>query len=234
MCCRPHPSLMRFGTYFLRSPVRFGVWYMRISTLSGPNSSIKGASRDAEHVEGVSRVPRRASVRTLSFNSGFARRVSARMDIYSFRSTMHKRRAAFQGYQLIHVQSCLYTMSKEIYASPPSVFYPTQNRQHQSPPHSRVESKQTTHLQRLIKLARRPQHLHLVPPNIKPRRNLIQLLRKRRQHRGTLSSRTLRAAPRHTGRGCRVPPPLRSARPLPTHNPSRSCASQQTPRKHNL
>ena len=84
MCCRPHPSLMRFGTYFLRSPVRFGVWYMRISTLSGPNSSIKGASRDAEHAEGVSRVPRRASVSTLSFNSGFARRASPRTDIYSF------------------------------------------------------------------------------------------------------------------------------------------------------
>lgn len=84
MCCKPHPSLMRFGTYFLRSPVKFGVWYMRISTLSGPNSSIRGARRDAEHAEGVSLVPRRASVRTLSFNSGFARRASPRTDIYSF------------------------------------------------------------------------------------------------------------------------------------------------------
>ena len=84
MCCKPHPSLIRFGTYFLRSPVRFGVWYMRISTLSGPNSSTSGASRDAEHAEGVSRVPRSASVRTLSFNSGFARRASPRIDIYGF------------------------------------------------------------------------------------------------------------------------------------------------------
>lgn len=84
MCCRPHPSLILLGTYFLRSPVKFGVWYMRISTLSGPNSSIKVARREAEHAEGVSRVPRRASVRTLSFNSGFARRASPRTEIYSF------------------------------------------------------------------------------------------------------------------------------------------------------
>jgi hypothetical protein len=43
--------------------VRFGVWYIRTSTLSAPNSVIKGVRREAEEGSGVSRVPRRESVR---------------------------------------------------------------------------------------------------------------------------------------------------------------------------
>lgn len=81
MCCRPQPSLMRFGMYFFLNPVRFGVWYMRISTLSGPNSDTSGARRDAHDGFGSSRVPRRASVRMLSFSSGLFRRASCRVAI---------------------------------------------------------------------------------------------------------------------------------------------------------
>lgn len=72
MCCRPQPSFIRFGMY-LRIPVRFGVWYMRISTRSGPNSEASGARSEAEQASGLSRVPRRASVRMLSLRSGFVR-----------------------------------------------------------------------------------------------------------------------------------------------------------------
>ena len=50
------------------------MWYMRISTLAGPNSVTKGANKEAHDGSGDSRVPRRASVRMLSFNLGLARR----------------------------------------------------------------------------------------------------------------------------------------------------------------
>jgi hypothetical protein len=50
------------------------VWYIRISTLSGPNSETNGASKDAHDGSGDSRVPRSASVRILSFNLGLALR----------------------------------------------------------------------------------------------------------------------------------------------------------------
>jgi hypothetical protein len=71
MCWRPQPSLTLFGTIALRSPVKFGVWNMRISTRSSPNSWIKGANREAHDGSGVSLVPRSASVRIESFTSLF-------------------------------------------------------------------------------------------------------------------------------------------------------------------
>jgi hypothetical protein len=73
ICCNPHPSLILFGIYFFRSPVKFGVWYIRISTLSAPNSDTKGASNDAHDGSGDSLVPLKASVRILSFNFGLFR-----------------------------------------------------------------------------------------------------------------------------------------------------------------
>ena len=47
------------------------MWNMRISTLCGPNSATKGARREAHDGSGVSRVPRRASVRKDTCSSGF-------------------------------------------------------------------------------------------------------------------------------------------------------------------
>lgn len=82
MCWSPHPSLILFGTIFLRRPVRFGVWYILISTRSCPNSSTSGASNDAEHTPGVSRVPLRPSVITLSLRFGFDLSASRKVSIY--------------------------------------------------------------------------------------------------------------------------------------------------------
>lgn len=81
MCCSPQPSLMRLGMYFFRSPVRFGVWYIRISTLSAPNSDTSGASNEAQDASGDSLVPLKASVNILSFTSGFARRACCSVEI---------------------------------------------------------------------------------------------------------------------------------------------------------
>lgn len=83
MCCRPQPSLMRFGMYFLRMPVRLGVWYMRISTRSAPNSVTSGASSDAHDGFGASLVPRRQSVRMLSLRSGLRRSDSCSVSMSS-------------------------------------------------------------------------------------------------------------------------------------------------------
>jgi hypothetical protein len=55
---------------------------MRISTRSGPNSAIRGASRDAHDGSGDSRVPRKASVRMLSLSSGFVLKASCRVAIF--------------------------------------------------------------------------------------------------------------------------------------------------------
>jgi len=74
MCWRPQPSLIRLGMYFLRRPVRFGVWYMRTSTRSCPNSDIRGVRRDAVDGSGVSRVPRRESVRMEMVRLGLSER----------------------------------------------------------------------------------------------------------------------------------------------------------------
>lgn len=71
ICCRPQPSLIRRGIHFFLTPVRLGVWYMRICTLSEPNSVIKGVNNDAHEADGVSRVPRRASVRKDTWSLGF-------------------------------------------------------------------------------------------------------------------------------------------------------------------
>lgn len=70
MCCSPHPSLSRLGTTFFLIPVKFGVWYSRMATLSSPNSSTKGASSEAQEGFGVSRVPRRASASIETLSSG--------------------------------------------------------------------------------------------------------------------------------------------------------------------
>jgi hypothetical protein len=63
-------------------PVKFGVWYIRISTLAGPNSATSGASREAHDGFGDSLVPLNASVRILSFNVGVARRAFWRVEIW--------------------------------------------------------------------------------------------------------------------------------------------------------
>jgi hypothetical protein len=69
--------------YFFLKPVKFGVWYIRISTLSGPNSDTKGARREAHDGFGDSRVPLNASVRMLSFNLGLALRACWRVEIWT-------------------------------------------------------------------------------------------------------------------------------------------------------
>lgn len=50
------------------------MWYMRTSTRSGPNSVMRGASRDAVDGSGVSRVPRRESVRNETRRLGLVER----------------------------------------------------------------------------------------------------------------------------------------------------------------
>lgn len=84
MCCNPQPSLIRRGMVALRMPVKFGVWNMRISTLLSPNSSTRGARRDADDGSGVSRVPRRASVSIDTRSFGFLRNASRIVDIWQF------------------------------------------------------------------------------------------------------------------------------------------------------
>ena len=81
MCCKPQPSLIRLGTRCFLIPVRFGVWYMRISTLCSPNSATSGAINDAHDGLGASRVPRSISVRTYSFTEGFVRNASRTVNI---------------------------------------------------------------------------------------------------------------------------------------------------------
>lgn len=82
MCCKPQPSLIRLGTCFFLRPVRFGVWYIRISTLS-PNSSARGARSEALEGSGASRVPRRQSVRMLTVSFGLRLSASRSVSIYS-------------------------------------------------------------------------------------------------------------------------------------------------------
>ena len=81
ICCKPHPSLILFGMYFFLNPVKFGVWYILISTLSAPNSETRGASNDAHEAFGDSLVPLNASVKMLSFNLGFALRACCSVEI---------------------------------------------------------------------------------------------------------------------------------------------------------
>lgn len=52
------------------------MWYMRTSTLCGPNSAIRGVSSEAVVGLGVSRVPRNASVRKETCRLGFCFRAS--------------------------------------------------------------------------------------------------------------------------------------------------------------
>lgn len=81
ICCKPQPSLTLLGIYLFRSPVKLGVWYIRTSTLSGPNSATNGASREADDGFGDSLVPRRASVRILSLRFGFDLRAFSKVAI---------------------------------------------------------------------------------------------------------------------------------------------------------
>jgi len=74
---------MRLGIHLLRKPVRFGVWNIRTSTLSAPNSAIKGASRAAHDADGVSRVPRSASVRNEIVKLGLFKSAVRIVDIFS-------------------------------------------------------------------------------------------------------------------------------------------------------
>lgn len=59
------------------------MWYIRISTLAGPNSATNGASNEAHDGLGDSLVPLNASVKMLSFKVGVARRAVRNVDISS-------------------------------------------------------------------------------------------------------------------------------------------------------
>jgi hypothetical protein len=74
ICCKPQPSLIRRGIHCFLRPVKLGVWNIRTSTRSGPYFSTNEHRRDAQEGFGVSRVPRRASVRIETWRSGFSRR----------------------------------------------------------------------------------------------------------------------------------------------------------------
>lgn len=74
---------MRRGMKRLRKPVRLGVWYMRTLTRSGPNSATRGANSDAHDGSGASRVPRSASVSTLSVRAGLSRSADRSVSISS-------------------------------------------------------------------------------------------------------------------------------------------------------
>lgn len=83
ICCRPQPSLIRRGIHFFLRPVKFGVWNMRISTLSEPCLATSEARSDAEHGLGVSRVPRRASVKMDTLRSGLSCRAWSKVSMSS-------------------------------------------------------------------------------------------------------------------------------------------------------
>ena len=97
MCCKPHPSLIRRGSSRLRIPVRLGVWNMRTSTRSEPNSATRGASRDAHDGSGDSLVPRNASVRKETLRSGLFCSVVRIVEILMDQSHAHETEA-FGGY----------------------------------------------------------------------------------------------------------------------------------------
>lgn len=75
ICCKPQPSFILLGINRFLNPVRLGVWNIRTSTLS-PCSATNEARSEAHDCFGVSRVPRRASVRIETVKSGFFRRDS--------------------------------------------------------------------------------------------------------------------------------------------------------------
>lgn len=126
MCCRPQPSLMRRGMCRLRRPVRLGVWYMRSSTRAGPNSATSGASSDAHDGCGASRVPRRASVSTLSRRSGLRRSASrsvsssSRSDLPMYSVDRKMRRRAVRMRSWSDVSACfpLFAAAAAAAASP--------------------------------------------------------------------------------------------------------------------
>ena len=125
ICCKPHPSLIRFGTTLFLKPVRFGVWKTRSSTRSSPNSSTNGASNDAQHGFGFSLVPLRASVMIDILRSGFLCNASRSTDIY----TIISMGSLIDGRKVknipAHTPSFPHTMSTDISSASPSISYPT-------------------------------------------------------------------------------------------------------------
>lgn len=132
ICCKPHPSLIRLGIYFFLNPFKFGVWYIRISTLSAPNSDANGASSEAHDALGDSLVPLSASVRILSFKCGFARRACCSVDIYTLLLFICTSKQGEYLYVLIHVLSFLYTKSTRKSVSPLPIFCSISIHQHSS------------------------------------------------------------------------------------------------------
>lgn len=148
ICCKPHPSLIRFGIYFFRSPVRFGVWYIRISTLSAPNSETNGARREAHDGFGDSLVPLNASVRMLNLSFGLARSACWSVDIWTSVNRSSRQRLLEQ--LLIHALFCLCTTLTRRFLFLRSISWPASI--------SLCPSTVSilSHLQRLIELRRRP------------------------------------------------------------------------------
>lgn len=105
-----------------RIPVKFGVWYMHTSTLSGPNSWINEASRVAHDGLGVSRVPRSASVRKETFSVGVffkASRIDAIWHIVSKRCLMGP------SDLLAHARTCQCRVLTDIFCFVPSISWST-------------------------------------------------------------------------------------------------------------
>jgi len=84
ICCKPQPSLIRRGIHSFLRPVKLGVWNIRISTRSGPYSATNEERREAHEGLGVSRVPRRASVRIETLRSGLSRRAWLNVSMRSY------------------------------------------------------------------------------------------------------------------------------------------------------
>lgn len=88
----------------LRIPVRFGVWYMQISTLSGPKSSTSPESKVAHDGCGVSRVPRKESVKIETLSDSLARSAARIVSISN--DVSENVRAVERGHLLAHARSC--------------------------------------------------------------------------------------------------------------------------------
>jgi len=169
MCCRPHPSLILFGTTALRSPVKLGVWNIRISTRSCPNSSTKGASREAHDGSGVSLVPRNASVRIESFTALFALRASRKVSIWNCQLLDHIDKVA------LRTSSCsvlpMYNVDMKIFPFAFRILLCSNIRQHQKEP------KCFTYFQNIVKLCRALKYLDSIRIDFNSWRYFIQVRR---------------------------------------------------------
>ncbi|EFX03656.1 hypothetical protein CMQ_584 [Grosmannia clavigera kw1407] len=152
MCCSPQPSLIRLGIHRLRRPVRFGVWYIRSSTRSAPNSATSGASNEAHDGAGDSRVPRSASVTIESFRAGFARNAVCRVLIYP--RIFGRKKIEEKKKKTTH-QLCFRLANVE-------------RRQEDA-----MLSTTDHRLERLVKLSWRLEHPYLRPVNAEARRDAV-------------------------------------------------------------